>query len=387
MQIKDSLIVLLSLFFISSAAAQGGIQFEKGNWKSITDLAKKENKIIFMDAYTTWCGPCKKMSREIFPKKNVGNFYNENFINVKMDMEKGDGIALGDKYGVIAYPTLLFINHDGTLIHRVAGYHNETEFLNLAAVALDPQRNMSALANRYANGDRDPDFLYNYAIARRDAMDGSHTAIAKAYLATQKDWNTPQNVDFIFNFCEDTDSELFTHIIENKQVYIAIFDENLVVGKIQELVYNKLYATENLSLDQVKSLFGKAYPEKAEQLTSHYRMTFYRQKGDRKGFSDAAFDHYKRYPSNDPSELNDVAWTFYEAINDKEALKGAVALCKKSIKLDKAYYNTDTLAALYYKLGKKRKALKTAKKAIKLAKQNQEDYTLSEELIKKIKQL
>ena len=83
-------IVILCGFSISLLAQ--GIQFREGSWKEILEIAKKENKLVFVDNYTSWCGPCKKMVSEVFPLKEVGDFYNANFICYKLDCEKGDGV-------------------------------------------------------------------------------------------------------------------------------------------------------------------------------------------------------------------------------------------------------------------------------------------------------
>lgn len=66
-----------------------GIVFETGNWESILKKAKKEKKLIYLDAYTSWCGPCKMMKKSIFPDAQVGKYFNENFVNAQIDMEKG----------------------------------------------------------------------------------------------------------------------------------------------------------------------------------------------------------------------------------------------------------------------------------------------------------
>ena len=116
-------------------------------------------------------------------------------------------------------------------------------------------------------------------------------------------------------------------------------------------------------------------------------MTYYRTRGDREGFAKSAIDHFKKYPSKDASELNDIAWTFYEVIDNPSLLEGGIRLAKKSIKVKKQYSSMDTLAALYKKIGNKKKALKTAKKAIKLAKKSNEDYSLTEDLLTEIKNM
>ena len=109
-----------------------GIQFFTGTWQQALDKAKKENKYIFLDAYASWCGPCKMMKHKTFTDKAVAEFYNKNFINVAIDMEKsGDGPALAEKYSVEAYPTLIYFHSDGKLIGKAMGFRKSKEFLEM----------------------------------------------------------------------------------------------------------------------------------------------------------------------------------------------------------------------------------------------------------------
>ena len=103
-------------------AAEKGIQFTEGNWASILKKAKAENKIIFFDAYTTWCGPCKLLQKNVFTREDVAKVFNANFINVKFDMESGEGPKLAGKYPIQGYPTLFFINPNGKVVKKVLGY-------------------------------------------------------------------------------------------------------------------------------------------------------------------------------------------------------------------------------------------------------------------------
>jgi thiol:disulfide interchange protein len=112
------------------------IAFTKGSWKEVLAKAKKENKLIFVDAYTTWCRPCIQMAKDVFTLDNVADLYNANFINVSMDMEKGDGPALVKKYKISAYPDFLFIDGDGNLIHLGGGYQEAKVFIELGKAAI-----------------------------------------------------------------------------------------------------------------------------------------------------------------------------------------------------------------------------------------------------------
>lgn len=108
-----------------------GIQFYKGTWEEALPFAKKANKIIFLNIYATWCGPCKMLKRNTFSNSETGTFYNQNFINVALDGEKGEGAALAKKYAIRGYPSLLFINSDGKIVKQTAGFHNSNQLIKL----------------------------------------------------------------------------------------------------------------------------------------------------------------------------------------------------------------------------------------------------------------
>jgi thioredoxin 1 len=112
-----------------TADKKGGVQFHRGTWNKALQLAKKENKLIFLDVYATWCGPCKKMKKYTFADKEVGQYYNEHFINVSLDGEQGDGSIISNRYVVTGYPALLFIDGDGKLVTQRNGYHTSQELL------------------------------------------------------------------------------------------------------------------------------------------------------------------------------------------------------------------------------------------------------------------
>jgi len=108
--------LILFLAFLTAAPAitfATGIDFFHGTFEEALVKAKEEGKVIFVDSYTTWCGPCKRMARTVFTDAAVGEFYNRHFVNLKLDMEKKEGIQFGGKYPVKAYPTLHFIDAKG----------------------------------------------------------------------------------------------------------------------------------------------------------------------------------------------------------------------------------------------------------------------------------
>ncbi len=378
-----------SLLFCLAPAAifSQGMEFNHDDWAAVLQKSKAENKLIFMDAFTTWCGPCKMMTKQTFPDATVGAFFNANFINVKMDMEKGEGIDLAKKYEVNLYPTLLFIDGDGAVVHRVAGFFGPVEFLELGKTATTPEKRLGNLDARYKNGERSPEFLLNYLEVKGQAFDPAVPKIAEEYLETQGDLGSEKNMEVIFNFVGDPYSRGFQYFTKNKKQFEDKFGVRQVAVKIEDAFGQYLAGKPEMTPTEIEKLFLTIYPEEGARMASAYKMTAARQAGDRAGFAAAALAHYKKYPSNDADELNEVAWTFYKVVEDQKQLKTAVKWAKKSAKLRDAYFNNDTLAALYFKLKKKKSAIKYAQKAIEMAKSAGEDYGSTQELLDKIYQL
>lgn len=106
-----------------------GISFYKGSWNALLAKARRTRKPFFVDVYTTWCGPCKAMTRNTFSNSQVGSYANRNFVPYKLDAERGEGPRLARKYRVNAYPTVLFFDHQGRLKGRQVGYQNASRFM------------------------------------------------------------------------------------------------------------------------------------------------------------------------------------------------------------------------------------------------------------------
>ncbi len=157
--------IALLMFLLPLMVKAQGLQFEEGTFAEVLTKAKKEKKIVFMDVYTTWCGPCKMMAAQLFPTKEAGDLYNKNFINYKIDAEKGEGIEIAAKYKVEGYPTNLFLDADGKVLYRVMGAGDLKWFLNNAQIAIAESKDPMSIeeyGKQFANGNNKKDFLEKY---------------------------------------------------------------------------------------------------------------------------------------------------------------------------------------------------------------------------------
>jgi thioredoxin 1 len=99
-----------------------GIQFFKGTFQEALEKAKTENKPIFLDIYATWCGPCKMLKKHTFSDKEVGDYYNANYINIAVDGETKEGRELANNFSIQGYPTLLILDKNGKQVAKQVGF-------------------------------------------------------------------------------------------------------------------------------------------------------------------------------------------------------------------------------------------------------------------------
>ena len=120
----------------SDGKKPGSIVFIEGSFKDALKQAAIQNKYIFVDAYASWCGPCKLLKATTFRNKKAADFYNDNFVNVSIDMEKGDGPMLAEAWGIQAYPTLIVFDAKGKPVLGTAGYMSASDLIRFGKQAL-----------------------------------------------------------------------------------------------------------------------------------------------------------------------------------------------------------------------------------------------------------
>lgn len=390
---------ILSITFLSLSitviSQNKTINFEHGTFAEIKAKAQKEHKLIFIDAFTTWCGPCKQMSKSVFTNDAVADFYNFSFINAKIDMEKGEGIELAKQYEVKCYPNLLFIDGDGNLVHRVAGSMSTKEFINLGKETQYPEKCFSYYTKNFEANKTNVDFLAKYIEARESTCLESQDLV-KDYFAQQTEENltSQANWDMIVYHINDMDSKVFEFVIANKQKYIQLFTEKAVNGKIDGVSESTL-----ASIIKTKPFDAKKYNDTKTKIETFHTpntklifveadMKLAEHDNNWDDYAKLALANVDAYYLKNANELNSIAWNFYEKIEDKEALAKAEVWASKACELEKTYANLDTYAAVLYKIGKQDLALQTATKAIDVAKKEkyaEDDYKATTQLIEKIK--
>ena len=156
-------LILLTMILVAGMTTFAQTKFRDLSWKEAIETAKREGKLVFVDFYTDWCGPCKVMSRDVFPQKQVGNFFNAKFVCLKLNAEK-EGRELAKRFCVSAYPTFIVVDTDEKVRVELKGSMDADKFIARIEDALNPGCAPDQLAARYAAGDRTPDLVNRYAL-------------------------------------------------------------------------------------------------------------------------------------------------------------------------------------------------------------------------------
>lgn len=155
-------IILFAMVVLFGLPCFAQTKFRNLTYEEAIVTAKLENKLVFIDFYTDWCGPCKRMMSDVFPQKSVGDYMNSHFVCIKINAEK-EGKELANLYQIKAYPTFIVINADKKIILTKVGMAPADIFINEIDRMLDPDRTPARMKERYENGERTPELISSYA--------------------------------------------------------------------------------------------------------------------------------------------------------------------------------------------------------------------------------
>lgn len=198
--------------------------FRHISYDEARQAAKAEGKLLFIDFFTEWCGPCKRMAAQVFPTKEVGDYMNAKFVAVKIDAEKGEGPQLAEKYGVKAYPTFVVCDAEGNAIGDFAGYKEGSAFIAKVESCSNPELNPERVKALYESGDRRPQIVQAYAgnivDNSRDYLAGLEQAgkVIDEYWAglTDEQRLDPANMFVFETYTYDYDSDRRVFMVENR---------------------------------------------------------------------------------------------------------------------------------------------------------------------------
>lgn len=394
------------VLFSAIQAQDNGIHFEhNSSWKTVLSKAKAENKYILVDCFTTWCGPCRYMSSTIFPKEEVGTFFNDKFINVEFQLDTtvkdaedikalyADAAFISKQYNIVAYPTFLFFSPDGQIVHREVGGSNADEFIAKGKNALDPEKQYYTQVEKYESGNRDAAFLKNLTLLTINCLDETLRAkYAKDYLSTQGNFFSNDNLLFIYQSTKSTTDTGFNLMMKNIKKFESVVDKKELLYTLKMIIIPSEFLQADNKGDWTTKQWNsyanglkKKYVFLAEDILFRVKIITYRNKNDWNTFAEVV-TKYASSQSHRADELNEYAWTIFGKSSDKRILEEALVWSKIAFtdqeKIEPGYI--DTYANLLYKIGRKKEALEWEMKAQKIAIEQGADKSWGQDVIDKI---
>lgn len=396
---KRITLILLLLLPLLAGAQDSTVHFEHTlTWEQVKAKAKAEHKYIFMDCFATWCGPCRMMSMSVFPTPEAGAFFNPHFVNVKLqfDTTKNDDAmvktwhAIAEQvnhdYNIKVFPTFLFFDGDGRLVHRIEGASGTAaDFIPQAQVALDTATQYYTQLESFRRGRRDTAFLRRTALAAFDAGDKtSATAVFNAYYTTQllASWMQPGRLRMLATYATNSKSAAFTFMLQHGREVDSVMQwpgaaNTLVMDVIMsEELFTKTKPTgPEPDWKATATRIANKYPAQEKLIrpaVANARMEFNRVKQNGPGFILAAKDFVKNYGDDMPADkLYEVTSQLYYFAQDTSTLQLGHQWIARAVSRQEDtaavanYLYTD--ACLYYRLGNTPAAIATLEKAVPMA--------------------
>lgn len=301
-----TLAIALPIYLFAQEKSKQGIEFFDGSWATLLQKAKQENKPVFVDVYTDWCPPCKRMDQEVFPLPDVSEAYNNAFINYKLDAEKGEGPALVKQYKIRAYPTYLYFDPNGNLLQRVLDYQEPSRFIAIAQETLEKNKTqlLSSLEEQYQQKKKDKPFLKHYIEVKKSLELETSPALDLYFeSSTAEERMDTANQRFFIQNLSSTQAKAF-HFMQQQYPSLNTTQKQEVAPKLYALLVEDIEAAfQQADRSQVKDLFQQTsvfipyLPDK--QKTRFYRMQLHHAQNtkDREEAKKAAYAYVKPYLS------------------------------------------------------------------------------------------
>jgi thiol-disulfide isomerase/thioredoxin len=360
--LKNILLLTGSLIFGSSITAFSnstpGIKFEHASWEEVKAKAKRLDKPIFVDFYASWCGPCVWMSKDVFTDNGVGEFFNENFISLKIDAENNE-LDLVESIDLEAYPTLVFFDTNGNVLLKKVGALDTEELINNGRKVISFSNNAEKIEHNQPHSFEEfNDYLSILKMTEpKRAEEMAVNWLKKetsAAIANEQQWQ------LVSQFIMDAESPYFEYVIENAGTLYTQYDGFLdYIVAVQELIQAEAIAIENIELinlaadidyEVLTAIDGVPdNPRNYYLLNKQYQ--YHKLIGEYDKYVDLYNQYLTQYEMDNWDELTDavLAITEHEDSQNKH-YEMALVWAEAAYKAENNFYTNYTLSRVQFRL-------------------------------------
>ncbi|MGL5682602.1 MAG: thioredoxin family protein [Marinifilaceae bacterium] len=370
---KKLLVSVLLLFAGMITGFGQGITFFSGNYKDALSKAKRENKAIFVDVYTSWCGPCKMMAKNVFTDKAVGDYFNRNFISLKLDAEKEKDHPFFANYKASSFPSYFWLNASGELIHTAGGSMPADKFIELSKNAMqsDFMERSKALKARWDKGERTPQMVYEYidnVVQKSNPQQANDLLMAYLDSKTEKELLTKDNYSILMRTIrrDSVPADKYgTMVLKNADVLKGLGEKN----QYWIDMYRSIVRTASMKYNQDKNDYNKYVAQISgvdfKQADMYNKLMQFETKIFEGKFNEVIPQILPLVEQFGPEHQYLYAELFYTLIIGKyftdapcneEELKTVLALAQNAMKYQPCKQNLIYIAGVYMKMGDTKQA-------------------------------
>ncbi len=363
------------------------------DYNKALEIASLEDKSIFIDFYTTWCAPCKKLDKLVFQNDSIKELLGQNFVLLKYDAEKDTVFHLSKKHHVSSYPTAIILNKEGFVLNRKYGFpgqdslslqKNVIEFTDESITINKENKILNGYSNKI-NPSIYPEFYIDYINRTNTKIDKTELS---DYLTNTQDKFSEAYFSTLIYFGRDAPISIADMVLTNKKKYLNLYGKK----DVETLLYFLTSAKFDIAIteisqknyDEAVAFTKKALSEKwVNDILPSYEKDYLKAQNK----WDKVFEINKKLKDKgefDNGYINHFCWEVYENCDDQKVIKKCLEWMKEVTIKEPTYAYLDTYANLMYKSGNKKETRRIALLAIEAAKNKDENSKSMEELINKL---
>jgi thioredoxin-related protein len=383
-----TLVFLLAITF-SAVVAQAQIVFREAGFAQALASTKQEGKMLFLDAVTATCAPCKRMVRETFSDPEVAALFNEHFVNLRMDLNVGEGPDVQARYNITDFPTLLFMDGNGDLVEVHVGFLNAERFLAFGKSVLAPDFvPLSALHKQYTAHPEDRTIASAYII-RQSAAGRDVEADWKSFRPGMKGRAllNPENWAAFKALILTLDAPEATYFVQHRAEFSQKYGPEMVNEKFFALhraaLQKAIFTGDSLQYKATRRKLLQPQLPDAENEALYMDLHWHLQAADWNRFyaTATALDSLTQLSGD---MLDWIASNLCNGASNPDQLAQALAWSKRAVAAESSYGHLDTQFSLLVRLGHREAAIAMGKAAIAAAKASKEPYGSTEETLHKL---
>ncbi|WP_268223366.1 thioredoxin family protein [Sinomicrobium oceani] len=388
------LFVLVTILTMAYFCQAQELNIIEQDYEKALYIARKENKLIFINFYTGWCAPCKKLDRLVFQNDSIQQLLGKEFVLLRYDAENDKVFNLSKKHHISSYPTAIILNPEGYVLTKQYGFQGEDfdrlsenvlKFTGQGIVAYREHNVLKGYANTI-DISMYPQFYIDYV--NRDNIKVTNTPEFKAYWKSSVNRTSEAYFSTLIYFGSDVPDFVADTTLLYKKDYLDLYgvtDTETLFYFLSAAKFGRAISAKNQEVFDQAEVYAKKALSKAwtDDIIPGFKVTFFKAQNR----WDRVFDHYQQ--RKDRGQLSHENISFfcrdvYKNCEDPQVIAQCMDWMQEITAREPVYDYLDTYAFLAFKAGNREKSRKIAELALAAARKENRKTVKIEELLERL---